>query len=265
MANRVRNLVERLKLKKDYRESLPPLLTRFIGYRPPGQTAPFEPIPGFRWLRKVPLATEVQAFAFIGSFTAILLVEAIMCTNTAFRDVYHTPMIITSFGASAVLLFGVIEAPVSQPRNFVGGHFLASLVATIITRLFVLNDQYQGYLVNTSFHPSTFVNGALSMATSLLLMLITGTTHPPAGATALNAAVESKVVTLSWHYIPTVLASSLIMLGWALIINNLGRRRYPTYWWSPGRSFVREPVLKDKTDLEDGPQEKKDERQQGDR
>jgi len=28
------------------------------------------------------------------------------------------------------------------------------------------------------------------------------------------------------------------MLGWALIINNLGRRRYPMYWWAPGQTLV---------------------------
>ena len=28
------------------------------------------------------------------------------------------------------------------------------------------------------------------------------------------------------------------MLGWALFINNLGRRRYPVYWWKPGKVFV---------------------------
>ena len=28
------------------------------------------------------------------------------------------------------------------------------------------------------------------------------------------------------------------MLGWALIINNLGRRRYPIYWWAAGKTFV---------------------------
>lgn len=32
------------------------------------------------------------------------------------------------------------------------------------------------------------------------------------------------------------------MLGWALIINNLGRRRYPLHWWAPGPTFVRDPV-----------------------
>lgn len=32
------------------------------------------------------------------------------------------------------------------------------------------------------------------------------------------------------------------MLGWAVIINNLGRRRYPLHWWAPGSTFVRDPV-----------------------
>lgn len=59
-----------------------------------------------------------------------------------------------------------------------------------------------------------------------------------AGATGLNAAVQSDIVTLSWRYLPTVLASSLIMLGWALIINNVGRRRYPVFWWKAGKVFV---------------------------
>lgn len=59
-----------------------------------------------------------------------------------------------------------------------------------------------------------------------------------AGATGLNAAVQTQVITLSWRYLPVMLASSLIMLGWALIINNVGRRRYPVFWWKPGKVFV---------------------------
>jgi CBS-domain-containing membrane protein len=53
--------------------------------------------------------------------------------------------------------------------------------------------------------------------------------------------VHSDIVSLSWRYLPTVLSSSLIMLGWALIINNLGRRRYPLHWWAAGVTFVRSP------------------------
>ncbi|KAK5355047.1 hypothetical protein LTR11_011843 [Exophiala xenobiotica] len=237
---RARNTLALFKFRRDYRASLPPIISRFTGYRPPEAEPPYDPLPfpPFTWLKYIPMRLEVWFSAWIGAFGGILLIEAIMSTSTAFRDIYHTPSIITSFGASAVLLFGVIESPVAQPRNFVLGHFISALVGTAITRLWVLNASYQGYLENTKFHPSTFVNGGLSMATSLLAMLITGTAHPPAGATGLNAAVQTQVVTLSWRYLPTVLASSLIMLGWALIINNVGRRRYPLHWWAPGATFV---------------------------
>lgn len=33
------------------------------------------------------------------------------------------------------------------------------------------------------------------------------------------------------------------MLGWAIIINNLGRRRYPLHWWASGRTFVVNPAI----------------------
>ncbi|KAH0847573.1 hypothetical protein AYO21_01458 [Fonsecaea monophora] len=240
MQKRTQRTPHSIKFQRDYRADLPLIVSRFTGYRPPNAEPPYEPLPfpPFSWLEKIPLRLEVWFFGWIGAFGGILLIEAIMSTSTAFRDIYHTPTIITSFGASAVLLFGVIESPVAQPRNFVLGHFISALVGTAITRLWVLNASYQGYLENTHFHPSTFINGGLSMATSLLAMLITGTAHPPAGATGLNAAVQSDVVTLSWRYLPTVLASSLIMLGWAVIINNVGRRRYPLHWWAPGATFV---------------------------
>ena len=179
LASKHRSLFSRLKLARDYRESLPLELTRFIGYRPPGQEPPYEPIPAFKWLKRVPLDYEIWLLAWIGAFGGILLIEAIMSSSTAFRDVYHTPTIITSFGASAVLLFGVIDSPVAQPRNFVFGHFISALVGRCITRLFVLNPAYQGYLDNRFFHASTFINGGLSTATSLLAMLMTGTAHPP--------------------------------------------------------------------------------------
>jgi hypothetical protein len=173
--------LQRLKFRRDHRSRLPPIISRFTGYRPPDATPPYDPLPfpPFTWLAKLPLHYEIWLLGWIGAFGGIILIEAIMSTSTAFRDVYQSPIIITSFGASAVLLFGVIESPVAQPRNFVLGHFISALVGTCITRLFDRDPQYQGYLDNDQFHPSTFINGGLSMATSLLAMLITGTAHPP--------------------------------------------------------------------------------------
>jgi hypothetical protein len=172
---------DRLKFRQDHRARLPALISRFLGYRPPGSKAPFEPLPfpPFSWLKHVPMKYEIWFFAWIGSFTGIILIEAIMSTSTAFRDVYHTPIIITSFGASAVLLFAAIESPLAQPRNFVLGHFVSALAGTCITRLFVLDPRYQSGLDNRTFHANIFINGGLSMATAALGQVIIGAVHPP--------------------------------------------------------------------------------------
>jgi CBS-domain-containing membrane protein len=190
-------------------------------------------------LRKLHPRYETYVFATIGSFISILLIEAIMSTSTAFRNVYHSPSIVTSFGASAVLVFGVIEAPLAQPRNVMIGQLVSAVLAISITKLWGLAyPDYVHHLSNTAFYPPGFVNGALCMSLALLGQMVLGAVHPPGGATALAAATDPVIVRLSWHYIPVVLASSAIMLAWALVINNVGRRRYPMYWWSPGEIFV---------------------------
>jgi len=176
----IRKPIESTKFRQDHRQRLPYVFSRFIGYRPPKTEAPYDPLPfpPFTWLTKIPVKLEVWIFGWIGAFGGILLIEAIMSASTDFRDVYTAPIIVTSFGASAVLLFGVIESPLAQPRNLVLGHFVSTLVGVCITRLFDRNPHYQSELGNTAFHPSPFVNGGLSMATALLAQEMIGAVHP---------------------------------------------------------------------------------------
>ncbi|KAJ8463998.1 hypothetical protein ONZ45_g17391 [Pleurotus djamor] len=63
-------------------------------------------------------------------------------------------------------------------------------------------------------------------------MQITKTTHPPAGATALLAAVDADVRALGWYYLPIILLSSALALAIALLVNNI-QRRYPVFWIEP--------------------------------
>lgn len=63
-------------------------------------------------------------------------------------------------------------------------------------------------------------------------MQMTATTHPPAGATALLAAVNDEVIAIGWYYLPVILLSSALVLVSALLINNI-QRRYPVYWFEP--------------------------------
>ena len=63
-------------------------------------------------------------------------------------------------------------------------------------------------------------------------MTFTNTIHPPAGATALLAAVDSQIEQLGWYLLPLVLLSTALMLVTALVVNNM-QRQYPLYWWTP--------------------------------
>ena len=56
--------------------------------------------------------------------------------------------------------------------------------------------------------------------------------HPPGGATALLAVTLPNVYSQGWFYVGDIAAASCIMLVWAMFINNIGDRRYPSVYWS---------------------------------
>lgn len=47
------------------------------------------------------------------------------------------------------------------------------------------------------------------------------------------AATSPPIVHLGWRYIPVVMLTCAIMLVWAYIWINLGRRSWPTWWFFP--------------------------------
>lgn len=67
-----------------------------------------------------PVALNEIAFAWLGGFLAIAAVGFLTKASAL-------PLVLGSFGASCVLLFGFPKSPFSQPRNVIGGHFLSTL------------------------------------------------------------------------------------------------------------------------------------------
>lgn len=63
-------------------------------------------------------------------------------------------------------------------------------------------------------------------------MALTGTTHPPAGATALLAVADENIAAMGWYLVPVAMLGCGLMLVVALLVNNI-QRRYPVYWWTP--------------------------------
>ncbi len=127
-------------------------------------------------------------------------------------------MIIGSFGASAVLIYGAPKSPLAQPRNLIGGHIISAIIGVACYNIF----------------PSLMWSASsLAVATAIAAMHLTKTLHPPGGATALIAVIgSSKIHSLGYLYaiIPVGLGA-VIMLIVALLVNNIPKNRnYPEFW-----------------------------------
>src|SRR5690606_10083481 len=71
-------------------------------------------------------------WAFMGSFFGIGLIAYSQLSALAISDVVY---LIGSFGASSVLVFGVIESPLAQPRNLIGGHLVSAFIGVSVQML----------------------------------------------------------------------------------------------------------------------------------
>lgn len=123
------------------------------------------------------------------------------------------PWFVAPMGASAVLLFGVPASPLAQPWPVIGGNLLAALVG-------VACAAYLGH---------DGVAAGIAAAVAIGLMFPLRCLHPPGGAVALTAVLGGPAVTrlgFGFALVP-VLLNSLLMVGFALLINNALRRRYP--------------------------------------
>ncbi len=157
-------------------------------------------------------------FAFLGAFVGIYAVWQINY-YLGIQDNANI-FLIGSFGASAVLIYGAPMSDFSQPRNLVGGHVISALTGVIIHML---------------VPDSIALSAALAVSLAIVGMLITHTTHPPGGATALIAVTGGdSIFNLGFQYVLTpVLMGVLIMLLVALAVNNLSsneKRHYPQSW-----------------------------------
>ncbi|MDF1592734.1 MAG: HPP family protein [Desulfobacterales bacterium] len=153
--------------------------------------------------------------SWIGAFLGI---AAVALANYNILKDTDLVMIIGSFGASAVLIYGAVRSPLAQPRNLVGGHIISAIIGVATYNL--LN----GYM---------WLAASVAVATAIVVMHATKTLHPPGGATALIAVIGGENIhDLGYLYavIPVGLGV-LIMLIIALLINNIPKnRRYPECW-----------------------------------
>jgi CBS-domain-containing membrane protein len=123
-----------------------------------------------------------------------------------------TPLLLAPFGATCVLIFALPDSPLAQPRAVIGGHLLSSLVGLVALHVF----------------GGGLLAPALAVGAAIALMQLTRTVHAPAGGDPLVVLLGGA----PWSFLlAPVLAGSLLLVGCALLANNLTPgRRYPRCW-----------------------------------
>lgn len=156
---------------------------------------------------KAPAAPSLgfTVVSFLGAFLAIGLTGCL-------SHLSGVPWLMAAFGASCVLVFGVPDSPLAQPRSVIGGHILSTLVGFGV--LYFLGNAWWA--------------GALGVALALALMQQTRTLHAPAGANPLVVLTADP----SWVFLLTpVLLGSVSIVSVAWCVNNLrSKGSYPKYW-----------------------------------
>lgn len=127
-----------------------------------------------------------------------------------------TPFLLASLGGTTVFLFGLTRAPAAQPRALFGGHLGGALIGIACYQTF--GDSLGVYV--------------LAQALALLLMLVTRTVHPPAGA---NPMIMIHAHAAWSALFQPVLLGTLALVLVAIVWSRLypGLARYPTNTLAP--------------------------------
>jgi CBS-domain-containing membrane protein len=143
--------------------------------------------------------------AFLGGFAAIAVIALL-------AQSLQLALVLGSFGASCVLVFGYPDVPFSQPRNVVLGHLLSTLIGLALVHL-------------CGAH---WWSVALAVGSAIAVMMLTRTVHPPAGSNPVIVFLMQP----DWSFalFPTLTGAVILVLV-ALIFHNTTREtRWPKYW-----------------------------------
>ncbi|WP_261840785.1 HPP family protein [Aliamphritea ceti] len=106
------------------------------------------------------------------------------------------------FGASTVLVFGLPKSPLAQPKNVIFGHVLSALVGVV-------------FVTYVGVEPWSL--GAAT-GVAIALMLVTKTTHPPAGANPVLIMLTGQ----SWSFLLTPVAiGAVVIVAMGFLVNKL--------------------------------------------
>lgn len=103
-------------------------------------------------------------------------------------------LLMAPFGATAVLVFGLPESPLAHAKNVIVGHLITAAIGVAVSALMGVTPLSLG----------------LASGLAVSAMLITRTTHPPAGANPILIMLSGQ----SWGFLlfPVLLGATAIVL-----------------------------------------------------
>ncbi|QBG35084.1 HPP family protein [Litorilituus sediminis] len=143
-------------------------------------------------------------FATIAGVGASLTIGLLLMLEAS---VENTVLIMAPFGATAVLVFGVPNSPLAQPKNVILGHLMTAAIGIIF---------YQYVGVNA-------MSIALATGLGVSCMLMSNTTHPPAGANPILIMMSGQ----DWLFLLTpVLLGAIIIVFMGKGLQKLQQRHF---------------------------------------
>jgi len=117
------------------------------------------------------------------------------------------------FGATMVILFALPASPLAQPRNIIAGHLLTALVGLLVAHFWGVHAWSLGVAVGLS----------------VMLMMLTHTIHPPAGANPLLIMLAGE----HWSFLfNPVAAGAIVIVGFGYLYHRfVSGHAYPARWF----------------------------------
>lgn len=186
--------------------------------RPPTRTSTWLKLLG---IELSPVSHRERLISALGGFLAIM---AVYWTSQQLLGPAASPLLVLSMGSTAVMLFAVPHSALSQPWPLLGGHLSSGLIG-IACLLWI---------------PQPMLAAAVAIGLSLGAMHYLRCIHPPAGATALAAALGNETIrALGFAFVVApLMLNVLILLAVAIAFNGVFPwRRYPAFlvgaWGTP--------------------------------
>ncbi|GGB85458.1 hypothetical protein GCM10011352_09110 [Marinobacterium zhoushanense] len=147
------------------------------------------------------------AIAGLGAMLCITALSSLTMLSSSFI------WLMAPFGATMVILFALPESPLAQPRNIVLGHMLTTTIGLCVLSLVGVESWSLG----------------LAVGLAVALMMLTRTTHPPAGANPLVVMLAGE----HWDFLLTpVMAGTLLIVVFGVLYHRLvSHSPYPQRWF----------------------------------